>query len=36
VDSHIVGGRPVQRLMLKDECLNSASCEHKPRPASAK
>src|SRR5882757_9020770 len=36
VDSHIVGGHPVQRLVLKDECLNSASCEHKPRPASAK
>ena len=35
VDSHIVGGRPVERLRLKDECLNTASCEHKPRSASA-
>ncbi len=36
VDSHIVGGRPVQRLILKDECLNTASCEHKAKPMSAK
>ena len=32
VDSHIVGGRPVQRLRLKDECLNTADCEHKAKP----
>ena len=31
LDSHIVGGRPVERLRIADECLNSASCPHKPR-----
>src|ERR1700733_8792832 len=29
VDSHIVGGKPVERLMLADECINTPSCEHK-------
>ena len=29
VESHIVGGIPVQRLRMKDECINTASCEHK-------
>jgi (2Fe-2S) ferredoxin len=33
VDSHIVGGRPVERLRLKDECLNSATCEHRAKAA---
>jgi (2Fe-2S) ferredoxin len=33
VDSHIVGGRPVERLKLKDECLNTAGCEHRPKRA---
>jgi (2Fe-2S) ferredoxin len=34
IESHIVGGVPVARLLTKDECLNNASCEHKPkRPA---
>ena len=28
LDSHIVGGRPVERLIIPDECLN-ANCEHK-------
>jgi len=32
VTSHIIGGRPVERLTLPDECLNSATCAHKPRP----
>jgi len=36
VDSHIVGGRVVERLRLKDECLNAENCEHKARRASAK
>lgn len=31
LDSHIVGGKPVERLRIADECLNSASCPHKPR-----
>ena len=30
VASHIVAGQPVERLMLKDDCLNTATCEHKP------
>lgn len=35
VASHIVGGKPVERLMLADECLNTASCRHKPRPSNS-
>lgn len=31
IDAHIVGGRPVERLMMKDSCVNAQSCEHKPR-----
>jgi len=27
--------KPVQRLMLPDACINTPSCEHKPRPASS-
>ena len=30
VDSHIVGGKPVERLRMKDSCINAPSCEHKP------
>jgi (2Fe-2S) ferredoxin len=33
IDSHLVGGKPVVRLMLKDECLNTESCEHRDRVA---
>lgn len=29
VASHIVAGQLVERLMLKDECLNTPACEHK-------
>ena len=29
VESHIVGGRPVERLRLKEECLNTSFCEHR-------
>jgi len=29
VESHIVNNTPVARLMLKDECINTALCEHK-------
>jgi (2Fe-2S) ferredoxin len=36
VESHIVGGRAVERLKLKDACLNSENCEHKAKRASAK
>ena len=31
VDSHIVGGKPVERLRMKESCINTASCEHKRR-----
>ena len=31
IDSHIMGGVPVARLRLADECLNTPSCEHRPR-----
>jgi (2Fe-2S) ferredoxin len=31
VESHIVGGRPVERLMIADSCLNAERCPHKPR-----
>lgn len=31
IASHILGGQPVKRLMLPDSCLNTPSCEHKPR-----
>jgi (2Fe-2S) ferredoxin len=31
IESHIVGNRPVQRLMLADSCINTESCPHKPR-----
>jgi (2Fe-2S) ferredoxin len=30
VETHIVGGRAVQRLVIKDDCLNTQSCEHRP------
>ena len=29
VETHIIGERPVTRLMLKDECLNTKDCEHR-------
>jgi (2Fe-2S) ferredoxin len=35
VQSHLVGGAPVERLRLPEECVNTAACEHKPRPAVA-
>jgi (2Fe-2S) ferredoxin len=34
IESHILGGKPVERLMLRDSCINTPSCEHKPRPGS--
>ena len=33
IESHILGGKPVERLRLRPECINTKSCEHKPRPA---
>lgn len=35
IDSHIVGGKPVERLRLVEECLNTPSCEHRPKKAIA-
>jgi (2Fe-2S) ferredoxin len=33
VESHILGGRPVERLRIADACLNTETCEHrKPKP----
>ncbi len=29
VRSHLVDGRPVQRLRLPDGCINTASCKHR-------
>ena len=29
VESHILGGRPVERLIIPDSCLNT-NCEHRP------
>lgn len=31
IDSHIVGGKPVERLIISDECLNTDRCPHKPK-----
>ena len=28
IDSHLVNGIPVERLQIKDECLNAKTCEH--------
>jgi (2Fe-2S) ferredoxin len=33
VESHVIGGRPVDRLRLADVCVNSATCPHRPRPS---
>ena len=29
IESHIIGGKPVERLMLAEGCLNTANCEHR-------
>jgi len=29
IESHIVNGIPVERLVLADECINTATCSHK-------
>ena len=31
IDSHIVGGRPVEHLILPNECLNTPSCPHRSK-----
>ena len=32
IESHLIGGVPVERLRLADACINTARCPHKPRP----
>ena len=34
VTSHVLGGKPVERLIIPDECLNAERCPHKPRKIS--
>jgi (2Fe-2S) ferredoxin len=29
VEEHLVGGRPVERLRIADECVNAKSCPHR-------
>jgi (2Fe-2S) ferredoxin len=29
IESHLLCGVPVARLMLKDECINTKTCEHR-------
>jgi (2Fe-2S) ferredoxin len=29
VEEHLVGGRPVERLRVADECLNTKNCPHR-------
>jgi (2Fe-2S) ferredoxin len=31
IGQHIIGNRPVERLVIPDSCLNAESCPHKPR-----
>jgi len=31
IDSHIIGGKPVERLLLAPSCLNTTVCEHRTR-----
>jgi len=35
VESHIIGGQPVRRLMIAEDCLNAVTCPHKPRKSVA-
>jgi (2Fe-2S) ferredoxin len=35
IESHIIGGKPVERLVLPEECINTKECPHrKPKPKS--
>jgi (2Fe-2S) ferredoxin len=29
IESHIIGGKPVERLVMSESCLNTATCEHR-------
>jgi hypothetical protein len=30
VQEHLINGRPVERLRLADECVNTKTCPHRP------
>ncbi len=33
IESHIINGKPVERLLIADDCLNSSICPHRaPKP----
>jgi len=32
IESHILGGKTVERLRLAPGCINTKACAHKPRP----
>ena len=33
IESHVVNGRPVERLLIAEDCLNTSSCPHRtPKP----
>ncbi len=31
VEEHLLGGRPVQRLLIKESCINNRECPHRRR-----
>lgn len=31
IDQHIIGGKPVERLVMPDECINTPECAHRKR-----
>ena len=31
IESHIVGGKPVERFVMPDSCINTTDCEHRAR-----
>jgi (2Fe-2S) ferredoxin len=36
IESHIIGGKPVERLQIAESCLNTPGCPHRmPKPRSA-
>jgi len=30
IDSHLIGGRPVERIRMDDGCINTDGCAHRP------
>lgn len=33
IERHILGGQPVQRLLISDDCINNRDCPHRARSA---